>query len=206
MIEFVTASHNRHVLFANLWKSPIFNAHQLKVAWNYNNIPQAYNLHTNSNNVTCYIHHDVFLPDSFKQDLLKSLEQVPKDWGVLGVAGVRMGRGKEIHGYILDRSRVWGRPIQEAVEVDTLDELLLITRGDITFDEQFPLDFYGADICLQAKFRGLKSYVINAFCHHNSTRKIGERTPSFYESQRLFALKWEDQLPVVTTCANVEKC
>jgi len=139
------------------------------------------------------------LPDDFERQLMWSLPMVPQDWEVLGVAGVK-GNPKVSLGYIEDRKRKWGNPFSKPLEVDTLDELLLITRGDIFFDPQFPLDFYGADICM-----GRKCYVIPCFVHHNSGRKIGARTESFYESQEKFRTKWSHRLPINTTCAHLEK-
>lgn len=186
MIDFVTAVYREDIFAANLGASDL----HLKVRRGFTNVAEAYNAFP-SNGITCYLHEDIHVPATFLGDLITAVDQAPTDWGVLGVAGVRMGRGKEIHGYILDRGKPWGRPITEAVEVDTLDELLLITRGDMIFDEQLPLDFYGADICMQARERGQKCYVIPAFCHHNSTRGLGQRTPSFYESQEKFRIKWK---------------
>lgn len=200
MIDFVSAIHREDIYAANLGKFERDVVEQR----GYDNVAKAYNeAGTALDWIVCYLHEDVYLPDSFMPDLIKAIEAAPKDWGVLGVAGTRLSPGKEIHGYILDRGKPWGRPFDEPIEVDTLDELLLITRGDIRFDEQFPLDFYGADICMQAKEQGLKNYVIPAFVEHNSTRQMGQRTKSFFESQAKFRAKWINRLPIVTTCATI---
>jgi hypothetical protein len=203
-IEFVTASHNDATLHGQLKRSPIFQKYALTEKKGFNNIPEAYNSLGPISDLTCYVHHDVFLPSSFESDLIKSLDRLPGDWGVIGVAGVRLIKGKKQNqGYILDRGNDWGSMWNLPAEVDTLDEMLLITRGDFVFDEQFPLDFYGADICIQAKAQGKKCYAISAYCEHNSTRKFGERTTSFYESQEKFREKWKNYLPIATTCALV---
>ncbi len=99
----------------------------------------------------------------------------------------------------MDRGRPWGAPVTGFVEVDTLDELILITKGDLKFDEQFEQDFYGSDICMQARAQGKKCYVFKSFCDHNSSRKIGGRTESFYISKERFKQKWKEQLPIATT-------
>jgi hypothetical protein len=214
MIRFITASHNVQVLRDNLLRSPILRRNPCHTIPDFTNIPKAYNsLHsffkqpdvTGKDNIVIYVHHDVFLPESFASDLYKALERLPEDWAVLGVAGVKLIDGQKYNrGYILDRGQPWGKAWKLPDEVDTLDEMLLITRGDFVFDEQLPLDFYGADICMQARAQGKKCYAISAYCEHNSTRKFGERTPSFFESQERFKQKWKQFLPIVTTCAIVQ--
>jgi hypothetical protein len=202
--EFVTASHDKSVLSINLLKSPRIRTHGISIQNGFSNVPEAYNRAAIISPIVVYVHHDVFLPETFDDDLLKALDRLPSNWGVLGVAGVKLVDGKkEIHGHILDRGKEWGSPWKLPAEVDTLDELLLITRGDLKFDENLEQDFYGADICMQARVRGQKCYAINAYCHHNSTRPFGERTESFYKSEQYFREKWKDYLPIATTCSIV---
>lgn len=205
MIEYVTASHDPEVLNNNLLKSEVvYKHHPLTVQTGFNNISKAYNAAKACLNTVVWVHHDVFLPPDFEMQLNRALTKVPDDWGVLGVAGVKLvGNKKDIKGYILDRGKKWGSPIGLPAEVDTLDEMLLITRGKVTFDENLDLDFYGADICMQAIAAGKKNYAINAFCHHNSTRVVGGRTESFYRCQAYFRKKWRAFLPIATTCALI---
>jgi hypothetical protein len=197
MIEFVTASHNNIVLKDNLLRSKVVKKYPLAVMTGFTNIPLVYNSAITHENIVCYVHHDVYLPETFEEQLLISLAQLPDDWEVLGVAGV-IGNPKRNFGYINDRGKLWGEKILNPVKVETLDELLLITRGDIKFDEQFEQDFYGADICMNRN-----CYVIPCFVHHNSSRGFGQRTESFFRSQELFKKKWKEKLPVTTTCAYV---
>lgn len=203
MINFLVASHSPAVLENNLLRSPIVKTsdNYLTILQGFTNIPKAYN-HEKLAGVVVYVHHDVFLPITFEADLKRALVTVPDDWGVLGVAGVRLVSGKkEIYGYISDRGKPWGSPNELPAEVDTLDEMLLITRGDVIFDEQFEQDFYGADICMQARLQGLKCYAINAYCEHNSSRPPGGRTEKFYEAEKRFRAKYIDHLPIGTTCS-----
>lgn len=200
MVEFVTASQDPHILHVNLGQSPIFKkGYSITVKEGFTNIPNAYNSFKKLPWIqyVCYVHNDVYLPDDFERQLQWSLQRLPGDWEVLGVAGVK-GNPKVSLGYIEDRKRKWGNPFSKPLQVDTLDELLIITRGDISFDPMFPLDFYAADICI-----GRKCYVIPCFVHHNSSRTIGGRTESFYESQEKFKKKWSHKLPINTTCAHV---
>lgn len=206
MIEFVTASHKPQVLKNNLLRSPVFKKYSLTILEGFTNIPKAYNTFTRSPDypITIYVHHDVYLPSSFEADLIRSLDRLTDDWGVIGVAGVKLTKGKkENHGYISDRGNDWGSMWNLPAEVDTLDEMLLITHGDVVFDERFEQDFYGADICMQARTKGKKCFAISAYCEHNSTRKFGERTPSFYDSEKKFREKWKNHLPIATTCTIV---
>lgn len=203
-IEFVTASHNDVTLHGQLMRSPIIQQgrYAFSPVKGFTNIPDAYNSVAPIGDLMCYLHHDVFLPESFEKDLITAMQRVPDDWGVLGVAGVKLVNGKRtIHGHISDRGKQWGSPWNLPAEVDTLDEMLLITRCDLMFDPQFAQDFYGADLCMQARELGKKCYAISAYCEHNSSRQVGGRTAAFYEAEKLFKRKWKDRLPIVTTCS-----
>jgi len=204
-IKIISASHKPEVLAANLLRSELAGSARVTAQINYTNIPLAYNLVTIPGTITVYAHHDVFLPKEFERNLANSLYQINKidpNWGVLGVAGVRLENGvKKNCGYIQDRGKEWNYPGGLPAEVDTLDELLLITHGDLQFDEQFDLHFYGADICMQAMLQGRKSYAINAYCHHNSGLPLGYRSESFRECERRFRAKYIYHLPIATTCS-----
>lgn len=202
MFEYITASHNNTVLAANLLRSPHVGSTGISIVRGQSNIAKAYNSVKVMAAIAIYVHHDVFLPITFEKDLKKALLRVPDDWGVLGVAGVKLEDGKRIiHGHINDRGREWGSQWNLPAEVDTLDEMLLITRGDLLFDETFEQDFYGADLCMQARELGKKCYAISAYCHHNSSREFGGRTPQFYDAEKVFKQKWKDRLPIATTCS-----
>jgi hypothetical protein len=205
MIEIVTASINDAVLHQNLLDSIWVEEYDVHIQRGYNNVPKAYNAVKTSCPLVIYVHDDVYLPSNFQEDLLNTLKRLPDDWGVIGCAGVKLIDGKKlIKGYIKDRGNIWGAQHRLPAEVDTLDEMLLITRGDLCFDEQFPLDFYGADICMQARAQGRKCFAINAYCEHNSSRPPGGRTPAFYEAEKKFREKWIDYLPIATTCSLIQ--
>ena len=205
MIEFVCASHNENILEDNLLKSSIFKHRKLTVLRGFDNVAKAYNSHKPTSSVVVYVHHDVFLPDNFENSLLAAVFQlhtIDKNWGALGSAGVKLEKSvKKNYGYISDRGNIWGSENGLPKEVQTLDELILITKGDLIFDENLPQDFYGADLCMQNQMRGRKNYAIKAFCHHNSGRAVGGRTDEFYKAQDYFENKWKDHKPIVTTCS-----
>lgn len=204
MFEFITASHREEVLQNNLMRSDMVHRYPLTVQRDYSNVSKAYNDVKPAAPVVIYVHNDVFLPQSFEKNLREALKKVPSDWAVLGVAGVTGLPVRAIHGYIADRGKCWGSPSNLPHQVQTLDEMLLITNGSLLFDEHLPLDFYGADICMVANKRQFKCYAINAYCEHNSSRPLGGRTDSFFESQEYFRNKWKDYLPIFTTCATLQ--
>lgn len=202
MIEFVVASHNEEILKSNVIRSFVYRDAVFTIVRGFNNIPQAYNsVQTRKGNIVVYCHHDIFFPPTFFDQLKYAIATVPGDWGVLGVAGVKLLDGKKQNrGHISDRGNVWGSEINLPSLVQTLDEMLLITRGDILFDEQFDLHFYGADICMQANLQGRECYAINAYCEHNSGLPVGHRSQSFKDCEAKFRAKYIDHLPIVTTC------
>jgi hypothetical protein len=89
--------------------------------------------------------------------------------------------------------------------VSTLDELLVVVRRDagLCFDPALGFHLYGADLCLQARERGLAVVAIAAPCHHNS-RSIG-LPDAFYASAEVFARKWSYRLPVATPCVIIDR-
>jgi len=210
MITIITASHNREILENNLLKSPIAQNDNVLTMMGYTNIPEAYNAGMENFPVDylMFSHHDVFIPATFEAELQFALKTLPEDWAVAGVAGVSMINGvRKLFGFIDDRGRDWGSPITDPVPVQTLDELLIIVnmKHGLRFDEQFEQDFYSCDLCMQAHERDLGVYVIPGYVHHNSSRKVGERTPSFFESQEKFRKKWFRRLDIATTCAIIKK-
>ena len=197
---FVTASHDERILNENLLRSQMVKKHSLLVQKNFKNVAEAYNAVPHyEDTVYIYVHHDVYLPPGFEDQLISSLDNLPSDWLIAGPAGVKLINGKKANfGHIIDRGRHWGQRLEGYEKVQTLDELLLITNGKPLFDEIFAQDFYGADICMMAENR---CYAINAFCEHNSERIIGGRTQAFFDAEKAFRFKWFRQLPIVTTCS-----
>lgn len=209
-LDIVCASHRRQVLHDNLLRSPEIKDGPFKamhIMTGFDNVAKAYNAASHSDSkYVLYCHEDVYLPAGFFKVLEGQLKIVDPDFGVLGVAGVKLVKGqRHFSGFISDRGKPWGSQFDLPKEVDTLDELLIITKGDYRFDENLPNDFYAADVCMQAKTRGKKNYAINAYCEHNSSRPFGGRTDSFFEAREYFKKKYQAWLPVGTTCTVIEK-
>jgi GT2 family glycosyltransferase len=149
----------------------------------YDNIFQAYNNATDLANgkYIIYCHDDIVVTPDFLQkikDHISELNNRRIPWGVLGPAGVFLDNHKSAF-YLLDSNGQKLKDVQEYIdadkpvaEVDSLDELCLITEKakDLRFSENnlTSFHFYGIDICTQAHIRNLKSYAIEAYCHHKS--------------------------------------
>jgi hypothetical protein len=89
--------------------------------------------------------------------------------------------------------------------VVTLDELLLIVRKDspLRFDPELGFHLYRADLCLQARERGLAVVALGAPCRHRS-RSVG-LFGAFLDRAKVFARKWVHRLPVATPCVVFDR-
>ncbi|MHC4545220.1 MAG: glycosyltransferase, partial [Planctomycetota bacterium] len=144
-----------------------------------------------------FIHQDVELgSDSWLEDVEKVLDDIP-DIGIAGVVGMSEQGSSMIErrrGHISSCGEIWGEPIKEAEQVQTLDELLMIVPkflfGKMKFDEETfdGWHCYGVDYCLSAGQFGLKAYVIPAFIYHSSSRsnvqKLFEYQKRLYHKHR----------------------
>ncbi len=141
-----------------------------------------------------FVHQDVRLPQGWDQALTRQIGEAEQRFGPIGVAGV-YGVGDVIEsadnedalaaeriGWVVDRGRELRDGPELPAEVATLDELVLVVRRDsgLQFDPALGFHMYGADICLQARERGLACVALGAVCHHNS-RSVG-LPGAFYES------------------------
>jgi hypothetical protein len=102
---------------------------------------------------------------------------------------------------------VLGEPFGHPVEASVLDELLLVLRrsSGLRFDEQLPaFHLYGADICLQAGAAGMNSYIIPAFCIHNSNG-VRYLPRNYWQAYLYMRRKWWKSLPVNTCCCTLSR-
>ena len=163
------------------------------------------------------LHQDVWLPAGWDLALAQQIQAAELRFGLIGVAGVygvgdvicaddRAGTlsAKRI-GWVVDRGRVLNDGPGLPARVATLDELLLVVRrdGPLRFDPALGFHLYGADLCLQARERGLAAVALGALCHHNS-RHIG-LGEGFHESAAVFARKWKHRLPIATPCVIIDR-
>lgn len=155
-------------------------------------LPEALNYGMNkaSGEIFVLCHHDVIFPafwlKSFQQNVDHIAERDP-NWGVLGIMGISPD-GLFI-GHIEDpniKRRLGNLP----AAAQSLDEVCLALRAEskLRFDTKLGgMHFYGADICLQARMRGMKCYVIDAPLRHLSQ---GTRDETFYELAKQLTDKW----------------
>ncbi|MFI5454313.1 MAG: methyltransferase domain-containing protein [Isosphaerales bacterium] len=171
-------------------------------------------------------HQDVYLPRGWDRRLARQLREAERRFGPIGVAGVYgVGAAEggqaprcapepvpfcsplaaERVGWVVDRGRLLRDGPELPARVATLDELLLVAPRDtpLRFDPALGFHLYGADICLQARERGLAVVALGALCLHNS-RSVG-LPESFFPSAAVFARKWRHRLPVATPCVVIDR-
>jgi hypothetical protein len=211
-VTFVIAVNNREIYEANFLASPCLRGphnHQILVQESFASAAKAYNeaIDRSVNDLIIFAHQDIMLPESWLSHLehtLDRLQKIDPRWGVLGCWGATVK--PEAHGHIYYLG-VLGKPFEDPAPVQTLDEIVLILRkaSGLRFDENLPhFHMYGADICMTAAQRGMKSYAISAFCIHNSQQNL-VLPQEFYECCKYFKKKWKECLPVQTTCIKITR-
>lgn len=213
-VTFVVAVNNRELFERNFLASPCLRQsqdHQILIQENFSSAAKAYNdaIDRAANDLIVFCHQDIVLPEAWLSQLQRALDDLaiadPK-WGVLGSYGTTQdGRG---WGYVYSSGEdVIGEPLQRPVAVQTLDEIVLILRksSGLRFDDSLPhFHLYGADICLRASKRGMKSYAVSTFCIHNTHQTL-VLPKEFYECCRHIKQVWMDCLPIQTTCVRITK-
>lgn len=213
-ITFVVTVGNEAIFENNFMASPCFaegNPHQVLVQRGFKSAATAYNdaITRSVNDLIVFAHSDMLFPKSWLADLgraLDSLEVTDPCWGVLGCYGVTLDR--KFQGYLYSNGQGFcGRAFQYPVPVQTLDEIVIIFRksSGLRFDERLPhFHLYGADICLAAAKKQMRSYAISAFCVHNTHRNL-ILAAEFYDCYRHLKKIWKRYLPVQTTCVRVTR-
>jgi hypothetical protein len=157
-----------------------------------------------------FVHQDVYLPPGWVMALqatLQWLQQTDPNWGVIGVFGVGKDGSRRGHVYSTGLGAELGEQFSTPMEAISLDELLLITRrtSGLRFDDGLPgFHLYGTDICLEAAKRGMKNYIVPAFCIHNSNGLKYLPKP-FWEAYLYIRNKWKEQLPIRTSCTTITR-
>lgn len=213
-ITFAVAVNNRELFKNNFLASPCFRTahdHQILIQENFVSAAKAYNdaIERADHELIIFAHQDVIFPDPWLSQLGRGLDYLEAEdpkWGVLGCGGAtRDGHGR---GHLYSNGLgVMGSPFEKPEPIQTLDEIVLIIRksSGLRFDGTLPhFHFYGTDICLRAAKLGMKSYVINAFCIHNTDHNLilGKE---FYESSRHIKRVWKEYLPIQTTCIRITR-
>lgn len=211
----IVASNDEQVLGQTLLASPAIDERCQVIAMRgYRSAGAAYNagIDKAQNDIMVFAHQDVYLPRDWTTSVERALRFLATDdpkWAVLGVFGAMRNGPHELRGhcYSTGLQSMLGIAFENPLEATSLDELLLVVRRStgLRFDEELPgFHLYGTDICLQAQVRGLKAYVISAFCIHNSTG-LKYFPLAFWRSYLYMRSKWWDRLPVATCCTTLEK-
>jgi hypothetical protein len=213
-ITFAAAVNSRELAERNFLASPCLqttHSHQILVQENFPSAAKAYNnaIEKSRNEIIVFLHQDMILPDSWIAELGKALtylEIKDPNWGVLGCYGETLGSGSR--GYIYSTGLgILGSPFERPVPVNTLDEIVLILRksSGLRFSDKLPnFHMYGADICMAAAQRGMKSYAISAFCIHNTVFNL-VLPKEFYDCYKHVQRTWREFLPIQTTCVRITK-
>jgi len=209
----IVASNNDRVLQSCLASSScVLAGCDFQVMRGFASAGAAYNagMREASGEILVFAHQDVYLPSGWEDQLAAAvarLSQRDPDWGVLGVWGIARDLKPRGFCYCTGLQKVLGGAFVEPVESTSLDELLLVLRrsAGLQFDDQLPgYHLYGTDICLTAGQRGLRSYLISAFCIHN-TAGLKFLPWAFWRAYFYLRRKWWEQLPVRTPCTRIER-
>jgi hypothetical protein len=213
--SFVVAVNDREVLSQNLMSSPMFNGkhgHQIIEKHDFRSAATAYNsaIAEADNEILCFVHQDVYLPDSWLSEVNRSLDYLEnKDpsWGVLGCFGSAKGRQGGVGQVYTTVLGVHGNEIHKPEAVETVDEIVIIIRrsSGLRFDPSLPhFHLYGTDICLSAKENGMICYAIWAPCIHN-TNQLVDLPNEFYQCYYHIKKRWRKYLPIYTSCIKISR-
>lgn len=208
------AANGREILESNFLASPCLRSthpHEIIIQENFSSAARAYNdaLGKSTNDLVVFCHSDIFLPEpwiSQLQQALDCLEVQDPRWGVLGCGGINPDGSGGGHIYSSGLG-ITGEPFEQPRAVQTLDEIVLVLRksSGLRFDESLPhFHMYGADICLRAATMGMRSYVIDVFCIHN-THQYLIMPKEFYECLSHIKRVWKESLPIQTTCIRITR-
>ena len=218
---FVSAVSNFDIVRERLLTSPCLAAGKqpLVLRWNALSAAQAFNDVMDSRPAqdwVVWVHQDVVLPEGWDALFGQAIAHAERQWGRLSVVGAYgvIGAGAQaVHaGHVLDRGHVLRGAAPLPSLVDSLDELLVAVRSDsgLRMDPALGWDFYATDLVLQAQAAGLQAAAVDAFCEHWSNTPQHPPLPRptaqrIARSGAVFEAKWEQKLPITTTCAAISR-
>jgi hypothetical protein len=213
-ITFVCATNDHAILRNNLLASPDLQrgcGHEMLFQQGYSSAAKAYNdaIDTSANDLMVFLHQDIYLPEGWISRLMECVQTLNRKdhtWGVAGCWGVC--KNSRCWGHVRSSGLgVLGCEFSDPQEVQTLDEIVLVTRksSGLRFDEGLNhFHWYGTALCLTARDRGMRSYAISAFCVHNSRYSFALPT-EFFEGYRYVKGKWKHHLPIVSPCIRITR-
>lgn len=206
-ITVAVAVNDRAILANCLERSPDIAGQvvALTLHENFATAGAAYNdaLEKLERSIVVFAHQDVYLPLGFGERLARTLSDLSRadpDWAVAGVMGVTAAREHIGLTWSTGIGKVLGLGGFKPTPVESLDEMLLITRSNsgLRFDTDLPsFHLYGTDIVQTAKKANRKSYVIEAPVIHHS-RPVVTLSGGYLSAYRYMQQKWQDNLPIPT--------
>jgi SAM-dependent methyltransferase len=212
-LTFAVCVSDDAILQANLLSSPCLgpgSPHEVILARQCRSAAEGLNqaIARAKNDLVVCVHQDVYLPRGWPDRFLQEYRRAVTAAGPVGVVGVYgvslVDTAVRRAGHVVDRDRLLAEPVALPAVVETLDELLLaVPRGTpLSLDGRLGFHFYGADLCLEARGRGLNAVVLDALCfHHSQGTELGQ---DFWRSAEAFKVKWTHGLPLATSCVYID--
>ncbi len=156
------------------------------------------------NDVVVFVHQDVFL-HSLAAVIHAAGRMQADGLGVLGALGVQ--RDGRIAGRIRDRTVLIGAPVQQPVDVDSVDELLFmvprsfVLRHPLTESPDLAWHAYAVEYGLRVRRLGLRVGVCDIPLTHNSLTANLARLDVAHAA---VASSYPEMLPVRTTCGVID--
>lgn len=151
------------------------------------------------------LHDDISFNSVQYNQLVKEIQRVtnidPRA-SLFGVAGVSIDNHCGV-GHFYDAQGEHNLGFYKDGKVESLDECLLIIKNGMGInvsDELKGYHFYGTDLCVNAREKGLSSYVIDFPVTHYSTGNINE---DFFEARDRFEMHLQNKglnQFIITTC------
>jgi glycosyltransferase involved in cell wall biosynthesis len=169
-------------------------------------------------NTLIFMHQDVAFKEGWFGRLESVLGEIPKDWAVLGSAGIGLqygrkdigrwggAKGDEIVavGTVYDHHdspKPYWDGIKETTASHCVDECLFVLNKQtgLRFDNQFTgFHFYGVDICLQARAAAYSVYCSDLpIVHYGKYSSSFSEDDNYWHYLRLLRNKWRIQFPEV---------
>jgi len=216
-ITFVVPVNDENVYSKHFLASPLFKNKKYEILSQrgFASASKAYNdaIDRSDNDIMVFTHQDMSFPDNWERELFLSISYLKKNdpnWGVIGCYGKNRHRETwKGFGYLYcaGNKKILGEPLAHPVPVQTLDEIVIIFRKStgLRFDELLPhFHFYGTDICMISKSKGMNCYAISAFCIHN-TKTIHVFPEEFFECYKYIKRKWYRFLPIESPCIRITR-
>ncbi|MEI6267298.1 MAG: glycosyltransferase [Methylococcaceae bacterium] len=209
----IVVSNNDEILETTLLVSPdLKDGIEIVIERNAISAAVGYNagIKRSRGDILVFVHQDAYLPKGWFDQILQAvdfLNMKESCWGVLGVYGRQLNGTGYGHLYSTGLGTILGEPVTSPISIQTLDEVVLVVRrsNGLWFDEKLPgFHLYGADICLEARQRGLTCHVVEAFCIHNS-RGITFLPWAYWQAWLYIRRKWWHELPIMTPTLQVTR-